>query len=87
MGGINCANERVRKLTFPGRRRQHNTKVMIFCLIHPKVGVIGPVLLDDYSEVSESIRSNQEKYRAILDKCLAELRTRAGSDFDDCWFH
>lgn len=68
------------------QRRQHHTKVMMFCLIHLEAAVIGPEFLDDYSDVSESAGLDQQKYREIIRKTVQELKERLGSDFETCWF-
>lgn len=59
---------------------------MVFYLIQPKVGVIGPEFLDDCSGVSDSNGLDQVKYRAIIDKNVLELKEKLGDDFNTRWF-
>ena len=62
--------------------------VMVFCLLHSKVGVIGPYFIDEIECPGEDKSTlNKERYVWLLKhEVIPELKRRLQDDFKTCWF-
>lgn len=69
----------------PITERPLNPKhIMIFCVLHSKLGVIGPYFMKDIDPLRTSM--NQYNFMAMVDLVVPQIKEKLGPLFETCWW-
>lgn len=58
--------------------------IMIFCVLHSKIGVIGPFFMKDIDPERTSM--NSKNFMDMVDLVVPQIKEKLGPLFDSCWW-